>query len=1526
MPDPFSSWGSGGGSSGGGPFSDWGGAAPHYDYGSPGGGGGGGGWGLPFHLPGPIGAAAGLVGNLAGDLKDTATNFLPGLYDVGKAAVLDLRDEATFNQHPHNHLLNDFAKPFIHQEAYQWGPLGSELLAAAHGDWGGAAKSDAAFRHRLYEHPLGPILDALTVISGGAGGAARVGKYASVARDLNAPTTAERAALAADAATGGRLSRYAEDLSRPRLLRSPITQPDVAAGEGPGAWPRARAAAESPRYRYATLAKGGTPAMRLVQRLVDRFGEAHPNMPVFGNEKRIGNINQERLIRRPKSVYTSEINAFQDARAKLSKDDRFAFHLGFEGTDPREVFADTLHTYQTIGPSWQMRRYMTRLAGKTWKQIETILKEGGDPMEGSPIVDRVSQMSPELLTAINEGKALEAKSGETLVAANVLDPVARDARKWLAQRIRGGARAVESQDVHVSPHDRYHAQRRELTAQRGLVARGLSQAQREIDRVSQQAARLSEIRAKRGALPEAPEVGLIRDSQAAVDQASERLRAAKATYYGHDPHLEGAQPIADAQAALRASEAELRQVERELASAKAAGVRHVDRLGKAQQQYLKAPEGGRGHDRAYSRLAHHQAERARIDALSATLHKRRNELLAHRHDLTLRRDAAQRAADQIKQRESELVQAEREHSQLSTRHGRAAATYERRRHQHERLASLHERAAQRASEVAQAQRELQGIDEHLAETQRQIEEDISYLGHSPAAAGAARSSLKPLPHNRLVGALQKAPGIMGSAPSVRLIDGTVHRLQSAQIGPAGDLMLQDGSFVDTKLVNAVVDHTGQVIDEGSPAQAPALGRSPQTTMTRRGAEHPNAPQPEDLRTRKDTIHQPSGLEGGPTIDELGLKRWLEVKGLEPAAVDVRAGEPARFPHAASEAGRERGLAPGARSVTAPIEKPAMTKWNRGVRMIFARMELDPSVISRDYLKTAVYKLLTDYRDYIVSKSVPLDLSKGDGLLDGHVYVYGGRRITVPAAIREADPLARDKALTDSRMSRDAVEKLSRQIVWNSKGRPITREAGLRSLHDGVTPADFEGKTVQQLASLGVRQVPERYAKAFLVETKDSSRAVHLLFDRPTDVWRALVLQYVPRWLINNVVGQHLLYLLARGSTARGYLQALATEKSTTGETWVKLWRISIAKRNFKYARMIDEIAPGAMFGAFFRSQELGSPHLFFGDSAAGRYLDELGDRPWTAKTLAPKTGVRAAQVATGIVSGWGDLMSELNLKVADDLPRRALFLSEMKRSLAVRRVQRMAQDFEGANLSLEEAIRRVAKGDHSQIEGAIERVDHALGNFTQMGHFERAYIRRLVPFYSWFKVISKVSLRLPLDSPGRVRFFQLAGDIAAEDGTSFQGGPSYLQGAIVLGPKSGGKQTMLATGSINPFATPIQLWNALNGGQSGTGSPVELLNPYIQAGMTGVSQHDFFYGSDYQGPGSAAPGPLRIPLSTLGYFSGLPEPRLAQQLGWYGDYKSTLYDPNAHTAGVNNYLLNYLGVPVKRVDLSEAASRKRAGQ
>jgi hypothetical protein len=133
----------------------------------------------------------GFLSNLGSDVVSTAEGFVPGVLSVGKAIGTDTADVVKHpgSAHPFHggtsgeSRSTEIAKGIGHQYAQTYGPL-------VHGDVN-------KFLNGLYAHPIGPILDVSTVLTGGAGALGKAGILSDEARVMrltapNGETTIER--------------------------------------------------------------------------------------------------------------------------------------------------------------------------------------------------------------------------------------------------------------------------------------------------------------------------------------------------------------------------------------------------------------------------------------------------------------------------------------------------------------------------------------------------------------------------------------------------------------------------------------------------------------------------------------------------------------------------------------------------------------------------------------------------------------------------------------------------------------------------------------------------------------------------------------------------------------------------------------------------------------------------------------------------------------------------------------------------------------------------------------------------------------------------------------------------------------------------------------------------------------------------------------------------------------------------------------------------------------------------------------
>ena len=149
-----------------------------------------------------------------------------------------------------------------------------------------------------------------------------------------------------------------------------------------------------------------------------------------------------------------------------------------------------------------------------------------------------------------------------------------------------------------------------------------------------------------------------------------------------------------------------------------------------------------------------------------------------------------------------------------------------------------------------------------------------------------------------------------------------------------------------------------------------------------------------------------------------------------------------------------------------------------------------------------------------------------------------------------------------------------------------------------------------------------------------------------------------------------------------------------------------------------------------------------------------------------------------------------------------------------------------------------------------KEINRTLGDFTSMGDFEKGFVRRVIPFYAWYKAIFKITLGLPVNNPLRATILWKLGQLGQEHMADY--GNPRIYGAV---PFAGG---ILRTGGYNPYATipdTLRSLGVLARGELGaiphTGisqpSAAQLgfsagpLNPFVASLLTGGLWHTFRY-------------------------------------------------------------------------------------
>ena len=405
-------------------------------------------------------------------------------------------------------------------------------------------------------------------------------------------------------------------------------------------------------------------------------------------------------------------------------------------------------------------------------------------------------------------------------------------------------------------------------------------------------------------------------------------------------------------------------------------------------------------------------------------------------------------------------------------------------------------------------------------------------------------------------------------------------------------------------------------------------------------------------------------------------------------------------------------------------------------------------------------------------------------------------------------------------------------------------------------------------------LPKELTKAATGEYTRMSEFAYNWLRKPLSVWRALVLGTRPAFLVNNLIGNSLMYAAHRGGTGalRDVLMAM---RESHGDKFVR-------------AALDDSSVSPAL------RQDLYSE--FFGEQGHGTM----------GRTQSPSTGDAVLRAGTAVGRGFQEATGAI--------PRATSYLAEESlRKGAIRNLIRNSPDFRRVYQSMPHDTRSFQTAARKLLEGEggpeyrrmiSRQVDEVLGNYRKLNHTEQNVLRNLAPFYSWYKAIATTSFHLLADSPVRAHALFSLGQIGQQWLTDTFGEnalPSYLLGAIPLGKGARGTNRVLATQSLNPWATLDQLR------RGGTDDVTSLgLNPFLQGAFDAYKQND--------GKLSA---PAFLYATLAGTIGALPPVQMANPPG-----PSALY-PNRNR---NTFWEAWAGAPIKEFSPATAIQQAASGR
>lgn len=651
----------------------------------------------------------------------------------------------------------------------------------------------------------------------------------------------------------------------------------------------------------------------------------------------------------------------------------------------------------------------------------------------------------------------------------------------------------------------------------------------------------------------------------------------------------------------------------------------------------------------------------------------------------------------------------------------------------------------------------------------------------------------------------------------------------------------EGQVAKAGTKGEIADHNNmlKLIDRVPDSLVESVRTDPKLAAARQAAD--------DLSSAGADVLQHAGLL---TDESRALRPYLSARLVGGARFDKAAGEFKGGPpveqikqelgdliyHPDTGPGLREGQIPQRMSGSAPPKVPGLTKQNQGVRFLASRWLPHPQAWQDAYLRTIGYAHAKQRGE--LALRVAKQLGPEGEKNDGWYYVRAGSQKP-------------GRAATERAAMGNELDKIIENGDHNIEGW----------LNDNIVSPNAEVKSRWEKEGSEVRQISPGDYKQLFGQFKGTNMLVKNLIDRPTNFWRALTLNYRPAWLVNNLVGQTLLYALNHSGPGGAAAYARSVHDTLTKS---------------------DRYFPEDLQYGFFQSE-----------------------RSFTA---GPRSVRTAGNLLVQKEAAMRDALNRLNATLSDNIPRRAAWYAVAQKEKG------WLDKIDGTNRTLDQFLEELKAAAENPAasprlaqlhEEMVQQVLDELIDFGNLSHFERSVIRRILPFYSWIKGIMLATARLGFHHPLKSAVLaQLGKRGAALNMAAFGAGSSIIPGDYPLGPEKNGEIRTLGTSGLNPWATvgqTVKGLGSIGGMASGNAdNPLFQMNPVAQGLVAALTKRDPFTGNALTG------GQLQILLTQL---LQAPAPVSA---AWHATHLPTgaAAQKKMTKPSAMDMLFGYLGLPV----------------